>query len=274
MSDGQALGAGSHEPIGVDETVILVDDKGRHFLVRLDLSRVFTYHRGEIPHEDIIGRGEGEMLTSTGGGRLLVLRPRLTDFIMKMKRGAQVVYPKDIGPILVYGDLGPGMTVVEAGTGSGALTMALARAVGPTGRLVSVEARHDHASHAARWIRRWYRGNVPDHVDLRVGMVEDVIAEIRPERIVLDLPEPWHALTEALEHQPAGGVFCSYLPTVPQVERLVAEMRDSGGYGEIEVRESLVRDWNVDGRSVRPAHTMVGHTGFLVFARKVVRSAG
>lgn len=269
MSSHHNHQSGSGHPIETDETVILVDERGRQFLVRLDPSRQFNYHRGDLAHSDIIGRHEGERMTTSGGGELVVLRPRLADFILRMKRGPQVVYPKDIGPILVYGDVGPGMTVVEAGTGSGALTMALARVIGPTGRLVSVETREDHARHAARWIRRRYRGDVPDHIELRQGEVEPVISEVRPERIILDLPEPWHALIEAAEHQPPGGLFVSYLPTVPQVEKLVARMRESTVYREIEIREFLMRDWNIEGPSVRPAHTMVGHTGFLVFARKV-----
>jgi tRNA (adenine57-N1/adenine58-N1)-methyltransferase len=185
-----------------------------------------------------------------------------------MKRGAQVVYPKDLGPILVYGDIGPGMTVLEAGTGSGALTMGLARAVGSGGKVVTVELRDDHAAHARKTLERWF-GEMPDNIDARIGDVADVVADVRPERIVLDLPEPWHALEAAARFQVPGGMFCSYLPTVPQVQTLVEVARDSRVFAEIEVKEFLMRDWNVKGRSVRPDHSMVGHTGFLVFMRKV-----
>lgn len=245
-----------------------MDSKGRHFLLTLDPERTFQYHRGVVAHSDLIGAEEGSWVDSSGGGRLLVLRPRLADFILKMKRGAQVVYPKDIGPILVYADIGPGMTVLEAGSGSGALTAALARAVGPEGKLVSVERRQDHAGHAQRTLERFF-GSVPAHVDLRVGDVEEVVGEVKPERLVLDLPEPWHAAEAAAEHQPAGGVLCAYLPTVPQVQTLVETLRHRDRFAEVEVREFLFRDWNVSGRSVRPEHSMVGHTGFLVFARRV-----
>lgn len=255
------------------EPCLLVDRKGRHYLLKLDPGRQFQYHRGVLDHSDIIGREDGTWVEASSGGRLLALRPRLADFILRMKRGAQVVYPKDIGPILVYADVAPGMTVLEAGTGSGALTMALSRAVGEQGRVVSVERRQDHADHGRKAIERYF-GEVPANLDLRVGEVEEVVAEIRPERLILDLPEPWHAARLAAEHQPSGAVLCGYLPTVPQVQTLVETLRETGAFAEIEVREFLFRDWNVSGRSVRPEHSMVGHTGFLIFARRVTRLEG
>lgn len=250
------------------EPCLLIDGKGRQYLLKLDPDRQFHYHLGVVPHSDIIGLDDGSWVEANVGGRLLALRPRLADFILRMRRGAQVVYPKDIGPILVYADITPGNTVLEAGTGSGALTMALSRAVGETGRVISVERRQDHADHGRKSIERYF-GTVPSNLDLRVGDVEDVVAEVCPERIILDLPEPWHVVAVAAENQPTGGVICGYLPTVPQVQTMVDALRDSSGFAEIEVREFLFRDWNVSGRSVRPEHTMVGHTGFLIFARRV-----
>lgn len=249
------------------EPCLLIDGKGRQYLLKLDPQRQFQYHRGVLEHTDIIGLPEGSWVQASSGGRLLAIRPRLADFILRMRRGAQVVYPKDVGPILVYADIGPGMTIVEAGTGSGALTMALVRAVGESGRVVSVERREDHAERGRKNIERFF-GGAPAQLELRSGDVEPVIEEVQPERIVLDLPEPWHAAAAAAKYQPPGGVFCGYLPTVPQVQTLVDTLRE-GPFAEIEVREFLARDWNVSGRSVRPSHTMVGHTGFLVFARKV-----
>lgn len=250
------------------EPALLIDSRGRQFLLKLESGRTFQFHNGSVAHDDLIGAEDGTWVTSTGNARLLLLRPRLADFILKMKRGAQVVYPKDLGPILVYGDIGPGMTVLEAGTGSGALTMGLARAVGPTGRVVTVEQRDDHAAHARKSLVRWF-GEVPSHVETRIGDVAGEVPEVKPERIVLDLPEPWHALEAAAKFQPDGGVFCSYLPTVPQVQTLVETARELHAFAEIEVKEFMVRDWNIKGRSVRPAHAMVGHTGFLIFMRKV-----
>lgn len=247
---------------------LLVDGKGREYLLKLDPDRQFQYHRGVLDHSSIIGLEDGSWLEASSGGRLLALRPRLADFILRMRRGAQVIYPKDIGPILVYADVAPGMTVLEAGTGSGALTMALARAVGEKGRVVSVERREDHLAHGKKNIERYF-GGLPPQLELRTGEVAEMVAGLFPERIILDIPEPWDIVEAAAEHQPSGGIFCGYLPTVPQVETLVGALRTSGVFARIEVREVLFRDWNVSGRSVRPEHSMVGHTGFLTFARRV-----
>jgi len=250
------------------DPALLIDSKGRHFLLKLEPGRVFQYHEGMVPHSDLIGHADGTWIEASTGAHLLLLRPRLADFILKMKRSAQVVYPKDMGPILIYADIGPGMTVLEAGTGSGALTLGLSRAVGPTGKVVSVELREDHAAHARKAIERWY-GEVPNNIELRIGDVAEAVAGLAPDRIVLDLPEPWHVLEIAAEHQPTGGVFAAYLPTVPQVQHLVERARETGAFAEIEVKEFLFRDWNVAGRSVRPEHNMIGHTGFLIFMRRI-----
>lgn len=249
------------------DPALLIDSKGREFLLSLEPGRTFQFHRGTLTHDELLAADDGSWHVSSGGAKLLLLSPRLADFIIRMKRGAQVVYPKDIGPILVYGDIGTGMTVLEAGTGSGALTMALARAVGPEGRVISIDRREDHLEHANKTFTRWL-GGLPENLELRVADVVDVVAELKPERIVLDMPEPWHAIREGAEHQPDGGVLTAYLPTVPQVQTAVEAARDTRRYQRIEVREFLSREWNVDGRSVRPAHGMVGHTGFLIFMRK------
>jgi tRNA (adenine57-N1/adenine58-N1)-methyltransferase catalytic subunit len=244
------------ESLRFGETVLLIDDKDKRFLVKLTDGARFEYHRGIVPHAEIVAAGEGTVVISTGGGRLTVLRPRLADFLLKMPRGAQVVYPKDIGPILVWADIGPGQTI------------ALARAVGPAGRLVTVERRDDHAVTAVKSITRWF-GEIPPWVDMRSGEVEDLVADVSPDRLVLDLPEPWHAARVAGESMRPGGILCAYIPTIPQVQQLVEVLREAECWIEIEVSEHLYRTWNVSGRSVRPDHQMVGHTGFLVIARKV-----
>jgi tRNA (adenine57-N1/adenine58-N1)-methyltransferase catalytic subunit len=249
------------------DPALLIDSKGRQFLLDLTLGRTFQYHEGSVAHSDLIGQEDGSWVVSSTGAHLLLLRPRLADFVLKMKRSAQVVYPKDLGPILVYADIGPGMTVLEAGSGSGALTIGLSRAVGPGGRVVSVELREDHASHARKAVGRWY-GELPANVEMRVGDVVDEVEKVAPERIVLDLPEPWHVVETAAMHQPGGGVLAAYLPTVVQVQTVVEKARETGRFAEIEVKEFMARDWNVSGRSVRPEHNMVGHTGFLIFMRK------
>ncbi|MGH8936928.1 MAG: tRNA (adenine-N1)-methyltransferase [Acidimicrobiia bacterium] len=249
------------------EPCLLVDGKGRHYLITLEPGKAFHFHAGYLPHDQIIGAPEGTTLASSSGARLVAFRPRLADYILRMRRGAQVVYPKDIGPILVWADIGPGMTVVEAGTGSGALTLALVRAVGREGRVVSVERREDHAAHARVRIEG-FLGSLPPSLELRIGDVEEVVPEVRPERLVLDLPEPWEVVPAAREGLEPGGVFCCYLPTVPQLETTVKALAAARCFLEPSIFEVLLREWTVSGRSVRPSHRMVGHTGFVLVTRK------
>jgi tRNA (adenine57-N1/adenine58-N1)-methyltransferase len=195
-------------------------------------------------------------------------RPRMADFVLKMPRGAQVVYPKDVGPILVEGDIHPGARVLEAGTGSGALTMALCRAVGREGRVVSYDLRDEFHANAARNIEA-YLGKLPDWLDLRVGDVREVARTGETyDRTVLDLPEPWLALEAIAEVLPPGGVLCAYLPTTVQIQRLVLAL-EPARYQHLETFETLHRSWHVAERSVRPDHRMVGHTGFITVARRV-----
>lgn len=248
---------------------LLTDSKGRQFLITLEGGATFHFHNGMLAHDELIGREEGSVVQSSLGGRLVAVRPRLADYILNMKRGAQVVYPKDLGPILIWGDIAPGATVLEAGTGSGALTMALVRAVGPTGRVVSVERREDHALHARQALDAYF-GGIPSTLDLRVGEVADQLGDVRPDRLVLDLPEPFGVVEAAAADLPGGAVWVSYVPTVPQVQQTMDALRRTGVFGELATFEVLHREWNVDGRSVRPEHRMVGHTGFITTARKTL----
>lgn len=250
------------------EPCLLVDGRGRHYLVDLDPDGVFQYHVGALALNRVIGQAEGSVLRSSGEGRLVALRPRLADYILRMRRGAQVVYPKDIGPILHWGDIRPGMRVLEAGTGSGALTMALVQAVGPTGTVVSVEERPDHAAGARSAISRFF-GELPPNLDLRPGRVEEAVGEVAPDRLVLDVPEPWLVVAPAAAGLADGGVLSVYLPTVPQVQHLHDELRRSRRFLDVLTFELLLREWVAEGRSVRPASQMVGHTGFITTARKV-----
>jgi tRNA (adenine57-N1/adenine58-N1)-methyltransferase len=229
---------------------------------------------GRIAHDELLGRGEGGTIRSTRGERFLVLRPTLAEFVLEMPRGAQVVYPKDLGAIVVAADLFPGARVLEAGTGSGALTMALLRAVGPGGRVVSYEVRDDFARIAERNIRR-FLGETPPLVLRRRDLAEGVLADDAPvDRIVLDLPEPWRMVPQAEGALVLGGILLAYLPTVPQVMQTAETLAGAGAFAMVETVEVLQRPWNVDGRSVRPAHRMVAHTGFLVTARRVEPGAG
>jgi tRNA (adenine57-N1/adenine58-N1)-methyltransferase len=177
------------------------------------------------------------------------------------------MYPKDAGALITWADIAPGCIVVEAGTGSGALTIALSRAVGPTGRVISVERREDHRNHARKLIEN-FMGSVPSNVELHVGEVEDVLATSNPDRVVLDLPEPWHVVPIAAEVLPGGGGFACYLPNIPQVQQVRGALWDSKAFTGTETFEIMLRTWVIDDRSVRPDHRMVGHTGFLTVTRR------
>jgi tRNA (adenine57-N1/adenine58-N1)-methyltransferase len=255
-------------PFAAGDPCLIFDAKGRRYLIELVAGREFQYHRGVVPHDDIIGSDEGSRFESSMGMQLVAIRPRLADYTLKMSRKATVVYPKDAGAILMWADIGPGQLVVEAGTGSGALTMALARAVVPGGKVISVERREDHHERAEKLIRGFY-GELPEAIELRVGDVEEVIPEIGPDRIVLDVPEPWHSVPLAADHLSNGGVFCCYLPTVPQCQTVREALNETGRYLDVMTFEVMMREWSVEGRSVRPEHRMIGHTGFITVARKV-----
>jgi tRNA (adenine57-N1/adenine58-N1)-methyltransferase len=255
----------------VDGEVCLLNDvRGKQYLVSLSVGVTFQSDKGSIRHEEIIGQPEGSLIETKRGKPFVALRPRLADYVLRMKRGAAVMYPKDTGPLLTWADIAPGCVVVEAGTGSGGLTLALSRAVGEHGTIVSVERREDHATHARRLIEA-FAGEIADNIDLRIGDVEDVIDEVEPDRIVLDLPEPWHSVAPAARALRGGGAFASYLPTVPQVQTLREAIDDAQAFTEIETFEVFMRTWTIDGRSVRPDHRMIGHTGFITVARKRLR---
>jgi len=252
------------------EACLLSDPKDREFLITLDSSKTFQFDRGTIPHGDIIGCPEGSTVRSSRGVLVVAMRPRLADHVLRMKRGAAVMYPKDAGALVTWADIAPGCVVVEAGTGSGALTLTLSRAVGPDGMIISVERREDHAKHARRLIES-FAGAVPDNVDLRIGEVEEVLIGLKPDRIVLDIPEPWDCVPIAADVLSGGGGFACYLPTVPQVQQVRKALSDSRSFSGSATFEILMRSWTVEGRSVRPDHRMVGHTGFLTVSRKSLR---
>ena len=252
-------------PFESGERVLLVDRRGRRYLITLRAGEKFHFHQGFVDHDEIIGSAEGITLKASSGAPLIAYRPSLADFILKMPRGAQVIYPKDVGYILVEADVYPGATVLEAGTGSGALTLALARAVGEQGRVISFELRDDFAARARTNIES-FLGKIPDQLDLRVGDVTAAELDEPVDRVVIDLPEPWRVLPRSAELMRPGAIFCSYVPTTTQI-RETSEALRAADFGEIATREVLVRGWHVDGQSVRPEHRMVGHTGFVTTAR-------
>lgn len=252
-------------PFEPGERALLLDRKGRRYMITLKAGGEFHTHHGFIRHDDLIGSPEGTKVASTGGSGFVAVRPSLTDFILKMPRGAQVVYPKDIATILVGADIYPGATVLEAGTGSAALTLALLRAVGPDGAVVSYEAREDHQTKARANIEA-FLGKVPDNLTLRLGDVAEGVPERGMDRVVLDLPEPWRVVPVAVDVLRAGGIFCSYVPSVPQVMQ-ITDALEAGGFIDVATTETLVRGWHVAGQAVRPDHRMVAHTGFITVAR-------
>jgi tRNA (adenine57-N1/adenine58-N1)-methyltransferase len=247
--------------------VLLIDNRGRRFLVKLQSGGTFHFHGGAVPHDLILGSEEGTLVHSTTGAGLVCLRPTLADFVLKMPRGAQVVYPKDMGAIVVEADIAPGSSVLEAGTGSGALTIALSRAAGPDGKVISYEARVDFHEKAAANLEAFF-GKIPPWVDLRLGDVREVAAAGEWfDRAVLDLPEPWSVLPEVGGALRTGGILCTYLPTTNQIQLCVPAL-ESAGFTEVSTFEILRRSWHVTERSVRPDHRMVAHTGFITVGRK------
>lgn len=255
--------------LSAGERVLLIDRKGRRHLVTLAVGDVYHLHTGTLPHDDLIGKPEGVTVRTSLGAHLTVVRPRLADYVLKMRRGAQVIYPKDIGPIIHLADVGPGDRVFEAGIGSGALTMALLRAVGPTGSVLAYEAREDFAQRAVRNIEDFFGApvgspTVPLTLELR-DAYEGIDAD-GLDRVVLDLPEPWQLVKHAMESLRPGGILLAYLPTIGQVARLCEELEGSR-FAMVETLEVLQRTWHVEPPSVRPDHRMVAHTGFLTHAR-------
>lgn len=250
------------------DLVLLVDRRGRRYLLTLEPGGEFHSHHGPLGHDEIIGADEGIEVETTQGKRFRAFRPTLAEFSLKMPRGATVVYPKDIGPILVHADIFPGARVLEAGTGSGALTLALLRAVGSKGTVHTFDVREDFHLKALKNIER-FAGSDPTYgtLDARIGDVYEGALDLEVDRVVFDLTEPWRALDNVERVLRPGGILCSYMPTITQVQRLVEAL--AGGWNMVKAFETLHRGWNVDGLSVRPDHRMIGHTGFLLTARRV-----
>jgi tRNA (adenine57-N1/adenine58-N1)-methyltransferase catalytic subunit len=241
----------------------MLDRKGRRYLITLEEGGQFHTHAGYVPHADIVGQTEGVTVTATGGARYLAVRPTLSEFVLKMPRGAQVIYPKDLGPILMLADIFPGARVLEAGVGSGALSMTLLRAGAD---IVGYELRADFLSRARKNVEAFLGAEVLDRYRVEERDVYEGIDEVDLDRVVLDLPEPWRVVKHAESALHPGGIFVSYLPTITQTAQL-RETLGSSAFGMAETIEVLHRGWHIEGQSVRPDHRMVAHTGFLTAAR-------
>lgn len=253
------------------ERIHLVDKKGRQYALTLKAGDLYQLSGHKIPHDELIGKADGSLVVLSGGKAMLAIRPTFGDYVLKMPRGAQVLYPKDLALIPMWADVYPGARVFEAGTGSGALTMALLRAVGARGLVVTYEAREDFARTAMVNIER-YMGVVPNLISFRKNAYEgvDLLDDGVPfDRLVLDLPEPWRVVPHAAGALRSGGMYLSFVPTVPQVQQTVEALEQAAVFGMIETFETLLRTWSIQGRSVRPDHRMVAHSGFLTVARRV-----
>ena len=252
------------KPVIAGERVLFVDSKERRYLVKMVPGAQFHTHAGIVAHDDVIGADEGVYVIASNGRPFLVLRPTLADVVVKMPRGAQVIYPKDLGAILMAADIGPGMRILEAGVGSGALSMTVLRA---GASITGYELREDFAERARENVTAMLGDDVDYQIQIRD--VTEGIDERGLDRILLDMPEPWKVVRHAEAALRPGGIFLAYLPTINQTWQLRAEL-ERRGFGLAETTEILRRTWHIEDRSVRPDHRMVAHTGFLTTARRLI----
>jgi tRNA (adenine57-N1/adenine58-N1)-methyltransferase len=259
-------------PFVAGERVQLTGPKGRLNTITLVQGSRFGTHRGDIMHDEIIGKPDGSVIANQSGVEYLAFRPLLTDFVLSMPRGAAIVYPKDAASIVTMGDIFPGAKVVEAGVGSGALSMYLLRAIGSDGHLTSFERREEFAEIAQANVSTHF-GMRPSNWDVRIGSLEVELANhVEPgsiDRVVLDMLAPWECIEQVSTALAPGGVLICYVATVTQLSRAAEDIRSSEQYAEPEAFESLVRGWHLQGLAVRPEHRMGGHTGFLLTARRL-----
>lgn len=256
----------------VGDRVQLTGPKGRLNTITLEIGGSFGTHRGELKHDDIIGQPEGSVIKNHNGIEYLALRPLLTDFVLSMPRGANIIYPKDSALIVTMGDIFPGARVVEAGVGSGGLSMYLLRAIGETGQLDSFERREEFAE-IARANAVSHLGYAPKNWNIHIGDLQNRLPEVitnhDADRVVLDMLAPWECVEETAEALVPGGLVIGYVATVTQLSRFTEALRASGHFAEPEAYETLFRTWHLQGLAVRPDHRMIGHTGFLVTARRL-----
>ena len=251
------------------DRVQLTDAKGKLHTITLKEAGEWHTHKGWLIHDQIVGLPEGSVVETTAGLKFLAFRPLLADYVLSMPRGATIVYPKDAAMIVGVADIAPGSRVLEAGVGSGALTISLLRATGESGLVDSFERRDDFADIATRNVTDYFRG-MPANWSLTVGSLQDEVdREKRYDRIVLDMLAPWECVEMAMDVLDPGGVLLAYVATTTQLSQMAETIKDSAGFTEPESTETIIRGWHHEGLAVRPQHRMIGHTGFLIMARRL-----
>jgi tRNA (adenine57-N1/adenine58-N1)-methyltransferase len=258
-----------NRPLTEHDAVLFIDRKARRYLKLLRPGQKIII-RGEIRSEELYGLQEGSRVKLSSGETFIVLRPTYADLIPHLPRAAQVIYPKDTGPLLIWGDVYPGATVIEGGVGAGAFTIALLRAVGPEGRVISYEVREDFAMRARRNVADFF-GAAPQW-ELKVRDLYQGFDETDVDRVFIDLPEPGRTLQVAERALRPGGVFVAYVPTTVQLKETVEALQDHVDFAEIQSFEVLLRNWQVKGMSVRPVHQMVAHSAFIIVARRLAHA--
>ena len=250
------------------DRVQLTDQKGKIYSITITPGKEWHTHKGWIVHDDLIGLPEGSVVSTSAGLKFTAFIPLLTDYVLSMPRGATIVYPKDAALIVGFADIFPGARVLEAGVGSGALTLSLLRAVGPTGSVHSVERREEFAANATSNIENYFGGR-PANWSLAIGSVQEQEFDHEFDRVILDMLAPWECVEMAAKVLRPGGVFMAYVATTTQLSATAEALKDDGHFTEPESFESMVRGWHHEGLAVRPQQRMIGHTGFLIFSRRM-----
>ena len=250
------------------DRVQLTDQKGKIYSITITPGKEWHTHKGWIIHDDLIGLPEGSVVSTSAGLKFTAFIPLLTDYVLSMPRGATIVYPKDAALIVGFSDIFPGARVLEAGVGSGALTLSLLRAVGPSGSVHSVERREEFAANATSNIENYFGGR-PANWSLAIGSVQEQEFDHEFDRVILDMLAPWECVEMAAKVLRPGGVFMAYVATTTQLSATAEALKDDGHFTEPESFESMVRGWHHEGLAVRPQQRMIGHTGFLIFSRRM-----
>jgi tRNA (adenine57-N1/adenine58-N1)-methyltransferase len=250
------------------DRVQLTDAKGKLYSITLTKGSEWHTHKGMLKHDDLVGIPEGSIVATNQDLKFQAFRPLLADYVLSMPRGATIVYPKDAAMILGVADIKPGIRVLEAGVGSGALSISLLRAIGEEGMLHSVEIREDFAEISEKNVSSYFGGK-PANWNLTIGALQDQTYEADFDRVVLDMLSPWECLDVVSKALVPGGVFMAYVATTTQLSKIAEAIKESGNFTEPESSETIVRGWHHEGLAVRPQHRMIGHTGFLIFARRM-----